>query len=66
METKKPWQSKTVIIGTITGILSILAMWGILPGASEWVSSHGDIIGAVLSGGFLLARTINSNIVLKD
>lgn len=44
MDNKKPWLSKTVWAGTIAALAGLASLWGVLPGLSAWVNSHGDII----------------------
>jgi len=40
-ESKKPWLSKTVWLGIVTGVAPFI------PGVSEWVSTHVAEIGLV-------------------
>ncbi len=47
MDTKKPWQSKTVVINAILGVVAALSLfWPAAAGVPTWIQSHAEIIGA--------------------
>ena len=50
MEDKKPWQSKTILVMTLTGLLTTLAPF--LPAAADiasYVNTHGVAVAQVMS-----------------
>lgn len=66
-QTKQPWQSKTILFGAITAILSGMAVF--MPGAkvvSDFLAAHAAEIGMVWGVLAIVLRTVNSNIVLGD
>lgn len=46
METKKPWQSKTMVVNGVMGVLSFaLLFWPGAEGAQSWIGAHAAEIG---------------------
>lgn len=46
MENKKPWQSKTMVVNAVLGVLSAVALF--MPGAEAlagWINGHAAEIG---------------------
>lgn len=65
---KKPYESKTIVVNGILGVLVALAPF--LPfaeGASQWITSHGSIVGGFWAVMAIALRFITKDaIVLKD
>lgn len=55
MESKKPWQSKTVWLSLATALLPFV------PGASAWVAANPEVLTSALSALFLLLRLITKD-----
>ena len=53
MDSKKPWQSKTVWLGLISAIAAFF------PSVQAWIVANPGIYGVVLSGVFLALRFIS-------
>lgn len=46
METKKPWQSKTVVLNAVVGLLAAVAAFvPAAAGAQAWIGAHAVEIG---------------------
>jgi len=46
METKKPWQSKTLVVNAVLGVIAFIALF--FPGAEAahtFINAHGSEIG---------------------
>lgn len=62
MEGKKPWQSKTIIVNAVLGLMAALAVF--MPGASEvsaWIGAHGGEIAVGWSILNVLLRLITKD-----
>lgn len=68
MDTKKPWQSKTIIVNAILGVIASIALF--VPGAhvvSDFITSHAAAIGVVWSVIAMALRLITKDkVVLTD
>lgn len=60
MENKKPWQSKTILLGVLLGLAAMIHSLGFLPGVDVWMQSHQDIIIMGLSAIGVGLRLISS------
>jgi len=64
MESKKPWQSKTIVINAVLGGLSLAALfWPGAAPASEWIHSNGAVIGSVWAGLSIVLRMISKDAI---
>lgn len=62
MEVTKPWQSKTVMVNAVLGVLAAVAVF--VPAASgiqEFINSHGAEIGIGWSILNILLRAVTKN-----
>ena len=62
MNSKKPWQSKTVWLNVIMGVS--LALSSLVPGGlavHDWVGAHMDLIGMVWAGANVVLRFISKD-----
>lgn len=48
VEVKKPYLSKTVWANALVALAGILAMFGVVPGLSVWMSNNSELILTVL------------------
>lgn len=67
-ESKKPWESKTIVIGAVSSVVSGVAM--LVPHLSiitDWIGSHGAVIGMVWGVLAVLLRLVSKgSISLSD
>jgi hypothetical protein len=59
MEVKKPWQSKTMLLNGIGGLLVFLALF--VPGAegvSAWLNANGATVGMVWAFANMVLRMV--------
>lgn len=62
METKKPWQSKTLVLNGVSGLVLFVALF--LPQAhvvSDFISAHGVEVGVAWSVLNVLLRAITKD-----
>ena len=62
METKKPWQSKTILLNSLGLIL--MALVPFMPGAeavSAWISANASLIGTIWGALNILLRFITKD-----
>ena len=62
LETKKPWQSKSMVLNAIAGLISAVALF--LPQASlasEFMAKHAMEIGLVWSVANIILRAITKD-----
>lgn len=46
--TKKPWQSKTILLNVILALLGVAALfWPGAMGITDWIAANGALIGSV-------------------
>ena len=68
METKKPWQSKTLVLNALLGILAAVGLF--VPGAesvSTFLTSHASEVAMVWSLANIILRAITKDkIALVD
>ena len=68
MENKKPWQSKTLVLNALLGLISCVALF--VPGAkavSDFINANGAMIGAIWAFANIVLRSISKDkIVLVD
>ncbi len=57
-ESKKPWQSKTLIIGALVAIAPFI------PGVSEWITANNDMFINGLGLVFMLLRLVTKDKVV--
>lgn len=61
MESKKPWESKTVWVALI------LALSAFYSPAAEWEKAHADIFAQIIAGVFFALRLVSKGkIDIKD
>lgn len=67
-DSKKPWESKTVIISVILGLCTALAaLIPSLSGIAAWINSHGVEIGVGWSVLAVVLRSVTKNAIsLRD
>ena len=56
MESKKPWQSKTLIMNLVVAVCAMF-----IPQASSYISAHPEVVAAVFSGANILLRLISKD-----
>lgn len=56
MDTKKPWESKTLWLGAVTAILPL-----VFPPAAAWVAANPEIFSAGVSAVFSALRLISKD-----
>lgn len=67
-DTKKPWQSKTIIVNAVLGLAAVVAMFTPeASGVSVFVQAHGDAIGLFWGVLNIVLRAITKDkIALRD
>jgi hypothetical protein len=67
-DPKKPWESKTIVIAAIVGILtSIVPFFPGLSAFQDWINSNGVLIGAGWSVLAIVLRSVTKDAVsLQD
>jgi hypothetical protein len=68
MDSKKPWQSKTILINALLGALSFVALFSPIGGdAQAFIQAHGAEIGIFWSMANMVLRLVTKDqIVLGD
>lgn len=60
METKKPWESKTVWVGIL------MALAPLIPGASDFMSQNPELVNSLVVTIFMVLRAVSGGrIALK-
>jgi hypothetical protein len=68
MDSKKPWESKTIIVSAVLGLATVVTMFvPSLHVIGDWINSNGAIIGAGWSVLAIALRAITKgSIQLSD
>lgn len=56
MDSKKPWQSKTLILNFVVAACALFA-----PGASAYISAHPEVVAGVFAGANIVLRLISKD-----
>lgn len=54
-QTKKPWQSKTMLLGLVTALAPFI------PGVSEWITANNDLFLSITGFIFMVLRLITKD-----
>lgn len=62
MDSKKPWQSKTMMLNGLMGLLAFVALfWSGASGVSEFLNGHGGEIAMVWSILNIILRAVTKD-----
>jgi predicted phage tail protein len=64
VSVKAPWQSKTLVLNAILGVLAAVALFA--PGAlhiSDWIASNGATVALIWSGASMLLRLVTKDAI---
>lgn len=54
---KAPWQSKQVLLGVVTSLISIIAVF--VPAVGTWFGENGSLVGSLLGVVIIILRVIS-------